>query len=250
MSANGFSPIVIGGALRSGAGLVGDILNRHESIHIYEGTNLLTSSVQFYKSYHAANHEKLRAYGIDEKALTAIVASMGGAMFLGAMADYGVSRAGEVSADNCQRFCQIADLFPDARFIHVFRDGRDVVASLLRQEWRGDDGQKMAICADIHAACEYWLHNIKMANALKCYAREAHYAVVQYEELIAQPTHTIHRLCKFIGEPPDKACKNYLIVDEFIGQWKQQLTEEEKQICRERIGGMLIELGYEADRSW
>ena len=35
-----------------------------------------------------------------------------------------------------------------------------------------------------------------------------------------------------------------------IGIWKSFLTEEQKLLCKEYLGEVLIELGYETDYNW
>ena len=39
---------------------------------------------------------------------------------------------------NSTRIKQLLDIFPDAKFIHILRDGRTVVNSLINRDFYGD----------------------------------------------------------------------------------------------------------------
>jgi LPS sulfotransferase NodH len=98
----------------------------------------------------------------------------------------------EKSSRHIQRIDQIERYVPNALFLHVVRDGRDVVASILRvarshDEWRGS--------RSIEAAVARW--NESAATTMDRNSRASD-LVVRYEDLMSD-THTeLSRLCDFI----------------------------------------------------
>ena len=94
----------------------------------------------------------------------------------------------------------IAQIFPDALFLHLVRDPRAVIASLIaaKQEWESGDW----IPNRIGSACEFWRQHVTSAAA----ARETgRYHEVRYEDL-REPA-TLRRIFSFLGiERSDAEC--------------------------------------------
>jgi hypothetical protein len=83
---------------------------------------------------------------------------------------------------------------PDAKFVHVLRDGVDVIASLYEvsrkhpEQWGGPK--------TIEQCASEW----KAAIVQTWYRRgAANMTIVQYEELLADLVPALRRLCKFVG---------------------------------------------------
>jgi SAM-dependent methyltransferase len=93
-------------------------------------------------------------------------------------------------------------LFPDARFIHLVRDARPVVKSLVN--FVRDDGAVFA--ANEQEAYEYWLRTVRA-----CYEAELAYGNkviirVRYRDLIGTPEPVLRRCLEFLGEPFSPLC--------------------------------------------
>jgi len=82
----------------------------------------------------------------------------------------------------------IQELFPQAHFIHIIRDGRDVALS-LRHLWFGPG-------EDIREQASDWLSRIhksqQQAQTLQ------HYMEIRYEDLVTNPKSVLKKICKFI----------------------------------------------------
>lgn len=83
---------------------------------------------------------------------------------------------------------RIAGALPEARFIHVIRDGRDVVLS----QW-----QKAERPTPIVYATKRWKQRIKRSRNLGSKLGSA-YREVRYEDLVARPEETIRDLCEYV----------------------------------------------------
>ncbi len=84
----------------------------------------------------------------------------------------------------------IADLLPEAHFIHLIRDGRDVAVS-IRNLWFGPDS--------IDTAARWWVSRLEEGRRQA--AGLAHYVEVTYEDLVTAPESVLRRLCAFLDLP-------------------------------------------------
>jgi hypothetical protein len=88
-------------------------------------------------------------------------------------------------------------LFPDAQFVHVFRDATSVVRSMLH--FHRVSGQRLV--ADAQEAYQYWL-----ATVSNCALAERAYGPgvilrLRHADLVGQPKSTLESLFAFLGEP-------------------------------------------------
>lgn len=83
---------------------------------------------------------------------------------------------------------------PRVQFIHIVRNGPDVVASLYQvthehpQGWGG--------VYDIDYCVDQWNHDIQLT---KRYTRKTNHILVQYEQLVKNPQAVLTDVCDFIG---------------------------------------------------
>jgi hypothetical protein len=90
---------------------------------------------------------------------------------------------------------EIRELLPEARFIHLLRDGRDVVASLLAvsRSWGARWAPKEAT-----SAAELWVRHVAAVRGAASGLPEEAFAEVRYEDLHARPVATMRRLANFL----------------------------------------------------
>src|SRR5437016_1221772 len=93
--------------------------------------------------------------------------------------------------------CGLRKLFPQGRFVHVFRDATSVVRSMLH--FHRVSGQRLV--ADAQEAYEYWL-----ATVSNCALAERAYGPgvilrVRHADLVGLPKATLESLFAFLGEP-------------------------------------------------
>jgi LPS sulfotransferase NodH len=164
---------------------------------------------------------------------------------------------------------KIAAVLPEARFVHIIRDGRDVAAS-LRQLWFRP-GETYQDCIEL------WADRIRAARAQA--ATGLPYLEVRYESLVAEPLAVLARICDFIEFAYDDAMLSYnersrarleeirdwklagrLVTraeligihwhthdapsPDRIGQWKTVMSSEDVRACDRAAAGLLEELGY------
>jgi hypothetical protein len=166
----------------------------------------------------------------------------------------------------------LAAALPEARFIHIIRDGRDVAASVRGLPFAPGDGSIEAIAAD-------WRDRI--AQARRDAAGLEHAREVHYERLVREPEPVLRELCDFLELPFDRAMlrAHERAADVMArlpatrrvdgrtttraeriarhahlghppdptraGRWRETLTADEAARFESVAGGLLAELGYE-----
>lgn len=83
---------------------------------------------------------------------------------------------------------------PEANFIHLIRNGEDVVASL--SEVTGDHPEKWSGNRSIDKSVFWWNRSIKLSRRYIGKPKNVH---VRYENLLQDPTRVLQFICKFIG---------------------------------------------------
>lgn len=181
-------------------------------------------------------------------------------------ARFGKLRFGDKTPKNLQRMAWQQTAFPEARFIHIIRDGRDVALS-AKDVFFGER-------AAFPNLLKSWRDQIFRAR--KQSAQLNHYLEIRYEDLVTDTQTVLERVCAFIELDLDPAMLNYHRTapdrlaelkdmqhhrpvpaeerrrmfaltsqppsETRIGRWKHQLTEEQKAEALELAGRMLNSL--------
>lgn len=184
----------------------------------------------------------------------------------------GKSRWGDKTPPYALHIRAIHEALPEARFIHILRDGRDVAVS-LRPLWFSP-GESMEALAGA------WVEHIARARAAG--AGQPFYLEVRYEDLIADPVRELRRICGFLDLSWDPAMVEYhrtarqrleevvtrhgadgqviitkderLHLHRFtsqppeasrVGRWKSELSRDQVAAYEAVAGELLEELGYQ-----
>ncbi len=110
----------------------------------------------------------------------------------------GKPRWGDKSPGYALHIRRIAKLLPEARFIHLIRDGRDVRLSQLE---RGSDHPTVTR----HA--KRWKRRVEIGRTQG--AEAEHYMEVRYEDLVTDPEPELRRICDFAELDFDPATLDY-----------------------------------------
>ena len=103
----------------------------------------------------------------------------------------GKPRLGEKSPHHLKCASELARLYPEAKFIHIMRDPRDVVASQLRMPWIND-------CYLLRARS--WRRLVQAAAQRAEELGPRRWIDLRYEDLVADPQPHVQNLCTFLGE--------------------------------------------------
>jgi hypothetical protein len=100
-------------------------------------------------------------------------------------------RWGDKTPGYVQEIARLHQLFPNAKFIHMIRDGRDVCVSLKRIGWHGRVTMQLA---------RYWRGEVEAGRRLGQKLPAGLYMELSYEDLVRNPEHVLRRVCSFLGE--------------------------------------------------
>jgi hypothetical protein len=95
---------------------------------------------------------------------------------------------------------RLARMFPEARFVHIVRDGRDVALSYLDVAWGPDT---------IDQAAVEWRRRVAAGRRAGRRLGPDRYAEVRYEDLVADPERIVRRVCDFVWLPWDDRLLRY-----------------------------------------
>jgi hypothetical protein len=174
-------------------------------------------------------------------------------------AKQGVDRWAECTPLHLLYIPLIKKLIPDAIFIHIIRDGRDVAVSLHKIGWIRPlpwDRRRSLVAAGL-----FWRWMVRQGRKS---GRKLgpDYIEVHYEDLVVTPRETLPRLAAFIGHELDYDRIQAVALGSVhdpnssfkaegpgkdvspVGRWKSLLSAEEAGQLESGIGDLLTELGY------
>jgi hypothetical protein len=147
--------------------------------------------------------------------------------------------------------------FPEARFVHIVRDVRDVALSHLGYAFGA---------SNIGECAELWARDVRVNLKMGSILGPARYLVVRYEDLVLSPEATLGRICSFLGLPYSAEMLDYpRMVDGKVPQdrrwiwpllgrepvrsnalrWKTAMGRNQQIVCERAARDLLEELGYE-----
>jgi N-[(2S)-2-amino-2-carboxyethyl]-L-glutamate dehydrogenase len=112
----------------------------------------------------------------------------------------GKNRWVDKTARNIHTISNLINIFPNAKFIHVLRDGKDVIASLKthKKRWKNPDTKKIentGFIMPIDLSIQRWKKSVQDFEKIK----DFHQVItVKYEDLIYNNRKEIIRVCDFL----------------------------------------------------
>jgi hypothetical protein len=153
--------------------------------------------------------------------------------------------------------------FPDATIVHIVRDGRDVVCSLLEKPWlRREEVEVDDAGVPYGSYARFWVEPGRRAEfetasdarraawVWRAYATAARTAGVllleiRYEDLAVNPSAVAAKLAPALGSPlADLASALSRAHNTSVGRFRQHLSAEQLAEVEDEAGDLLRELGY------
>lgn len=153
------------------------------------------------------------------------------------------------------RVSAMAAAAPEARFVHIVRDGRAVAASLTRVGFFADlplwwSAGRTA--RDLEAeygsiplvAAEHWARQVGSARSSLDLLPAERWLEVRYEDLVSEPGATLSRVHEFLGTDvfpfaTDAGFSTSAISGGSLAKWRDQLTEAEVSTIEEKYSDLL-----------
>lgn len=266
-------PIFVGGCGRSGTTLLGSMLGAHpDCVAAPESRFLSTVYEQLFLSggpIDAASawprlrdHWGLRVWDIDPDRCDRVSVSGSYADLIDAAVMTYAEKVGHSGATwwidhtpgNVSRPTILRELFPDARFIHLVRDGRAVASSVLPLDWGPNT---------MPTAASWWSERVTRGMAAEAIFDPDRAMRVRFEDLVVQPERTLQSICdmvgleftahmvggagfatprytvaqhQLVGSPPDKTR---------LTAWRDALSARQVDVFERRAWQQLRVLGYD-----
>jgi len=170
----------------------------------------------------------------------------------------GKARWGEKTPQYLEIVPQLLTMYPNSRFVHIVRDGRDVAKSIQAREWTGSRW--------LHDNTRWWTETLGWHWRWARSPVRDRILLVHYEALVLETEATLRKICRFIGEDFEPRMLSWQkVVDtqvsprehmqhtklkqtigaEGIARWKREMSAREIFIAEAFMGSNLRRLGYE-----
>jgi len=171
-------------------------------------------------------------------------------------ADQGKPLYGDKTPGYVVQIPELASMFPEARFVHLIRDGRDVALSYLERPWGPDSVGEAAL---------YWRSRVTRGRAAGRAIGTRRYLEARYENLVENPEQEVQRICSFLGlvfEPAmlhyEKAAERFIASSHQpeaftalvrpptsgLRDWSSEMSAHDKDLFEAIAGDLLDDLGY------
>lgn len=256
-------PLILGGCSRSGTTLLRSLLTAHRALFVGPETAILSfgnRNIEHLAAVTALDLECLRRHYRQSTCHGHFAELVLGDL----MNRNGKRRWGEKTPANVRNIQAIFRFFPEARFIHIIRDGRDVVCSLrTHPKYRFENGQRVptGITNPWHQCVQEWVEDVQLGMKWR---DDPRYYELQYESLVSDPEGTLRPLIQWLGEPWDPAILYAYKTDEFatqprlaggidagsVGKWYNDLPEEARRCFDPEGCQLLMDFGYATNALW
>jgi hypothetical protein len=271
------SPAFIIGVPRSGTTLLASLLNRHPDICVTPESHFFrhvkrfqNNSSDFISKWPDSGKELLssieeRHYELFGTEPDEIIRQIDAAkplprdvfMKLGEVYAANKRKLGwiEKTPDHINYIKDIRNLFPDAKIIHIVRDGRDVAMSLCKTNWPWQSKSYVENLLQWSRSVKYAKDQLEADKNTYC---------LRFEDLLADPYDFLRQICNFLSIKfyeemliPDGSeqqliekgtlCKNNImhpVNNQNSRKWEQNLSHEMKLLSQMISGDELFEYGY------
>lgn len=269
-------PFFIVGSGRNGSTLLASTLTQYENIHIPPEQFALPYSIMKYRLLNFLSWKKLykviekdffdskktsnwvvevKSYRRDVSSLREIIDSV-----------YNSSSSknhilwGDKTPQNTYFLKHIYPVYPDAKYIFLLRDGRDVVSSLIKMMRVNKKHQEFTDKQLVDQAIFLWNESIVQYDWLQ--SKSADIMLVRYEDFVTKPDEVVDDIVAYLGVEKgmltdfDKADAMGVgemehhqnlrkpISPKSIGKWKSELTKEQLAYILPRINDNLSRFSY------
>jgi hypothetical protein len=176
----------------------------------------------------------------------------------------GKALVGNKTPDSARRMHTLHTLWPEARFIHLIRDGRNVALSLMSwsrvaqkrpgtfSTWKDDP---------VSTAALWWELNVRCGREAARTLDPKMYCEIRYESLIANPEQECRAISAFLGLPFDDAMlrhhderpgrgpkvsakRDWQPITTGMRDWRTEMSSDQVERFEAAVGELLDELGY------
>jgi len=178
-------------------------------------------------------------------------------LYAGYAAHNGKRRYADKTPGYVKSMTELAEVFPEARFVHLVRDGRDVALSMLDVDFGG---------VNVPHAAWLWSQRVRAAQRAGRALGDERYLVVRYEDLLKDPTRALTLICHHVDLAFDPTMLSYFEAPDRVAHglgdqqhhanlrrpltsglrdWRSQLSADDVERFESIAGDVLVDLGYD-----
>jgi Sulfotransferase family len=274
---NSVFPFFVGSG-RSGTTLVRAMFDSHPHLAIPGESNFISAMGKNRHRYEKGDgldteaflsdllaHPRFRLWGVPEDAVRDSFAESPPGDFADGIrrafelyaARQGKSRYGDKTPGYVMHLPLLAKLFPEARFVHIIRDGRNVALSYLEVSFGPESLEQAAL---------RWRRFVDRGRRTGARLGLTRYLEVRYEDLIEDPEGTVKSMCRFLDVGFDPQMFRYperatevaqgsafpevhghlgLPPTKGLRDWRTQMSRDDLATFEILAGDLLSDLGYE-----
>lgn len=249
------SPFFIVGSGRSGTTILRLMINMHSRLRVPRESwfliplldglplkNPLTEEEKAQAYEMISTHSRWKDWECGDDVLRAAIfsekvtdlASLVNEVFRECAGMRGKARWGEKTPKYSYYVTKLHEVFPSAKFIHLYRDARDTCVSMRNGGWC--EGQ-------IHRIARQWTGMTRAARLGLALGPER-YLEVSYEDLVTEPEKNLRLICDFLEEPYEPEMLNfYRTAAKETAPWEDSLhVKTRNPVGVANIGGWRKEL--------
>lgn len=274
--------VFVVGCPRSGTTLLQRMLDSHPELTVANDTHFITRAAKRVLRADSnplltpdlvkavANYRRTYRLGLDDTAIQEASRNCDTyAEFVSRLYDERGSRqgkplSGEKTPDYCRQMPVLHALFPDARFVHIIRDGRNTTLSTLSWaseakgpgKWRLWKDDPVATCA------LWWRWQAGTGQRDGRTLGKDLYLQLRYEDLVTSSEGELRTIARFLHLPYSEKMVNYhagrtrnepglsaksawLPPVQGLRDWRREMSEEDIGVFEGIAGDLLRENGYE-----
>jgi protein-tyrosine sulfotransferase len=260
-------PIFLGGALRSGLLVARALLDSHPNISCGPDLRMTPAFAMQWEELNRTNVEVNAEFtGVEPKSVRNAFAKLLMDVLQERARRHGRCVVADKTPANVIAFKALHALCPEAILVHVVRDGRDVVASLLKRNWV--DPAKNAPYPYTRSAVEAARLWVQMVDAGRTAAQapslKRRLILIKYEDLVRDPQTALSPLLDRVGEAWDDKMLEFshreldlvgLELDSkkeiasppnarSVGKWRKSLSARQLKEITPLIEPTMTALGY------
>lgn len=172
---------------------------------------------------------------------------------------YGAVRWADKSPGYACYMDLLGAIFPEAKFVHIIRDGRDAAMSMA-EKWGPHEWH-----VDLYWSSMHWVRRVRAARASGARLGTNRYHELRYEQLVADPDPLLREICAFLDEPyhpamarPQELARQTIDASngfhsrireapntERIARWRREMSPLDLYLSQRIAGPLLSELGYD-----
>ena len=219
----------------SGWNLSNSFANYQEELAIFKNKiNFFSYKGKWVGSFSYSINNKLNFYSNDDKnTFIEAVNSFYSSLISSYLKKHNKNYFIEDSTWNILNIDSLNKVFPNSKFIHVYRDPRDVIASFLKQSWMPSDIEKATL-----------IYKNLMKEILRQSSKNDNCYQLCFEDLLQDKNRELVKLCNFLDLDLSDEMRNFDLKKSNSGRYLVDFNEKEIEYLNNSLSSELEFLRY------